>query len=123
MSGSLLSGLPARPEAARIQSRSSASSGGRAPTVRRASRSSRIAAVIAMVSARGGARYKLDDRLESVGKNLILMKPGSRTQLGIAADSTPLRKEDAAATKETSAGGNKGRNRASGSLSRLLAIV
>ena len=35
-----------------------------------------IAAVIAMVSAGGGARYKLDDRLESVGKNLILIKPG-----------------------------------------------
>jgi putative ABC transport system permease protein len=59
-----------------------------------------IAAVIAMVSAGGGARYKLDDRLESVGKNLILIKPGSRTQLGIAADSTPLRKEDAAAIRK-----------------------
>src|SRR5205807_4148164 len=59
-----------------------------------------ISAVIAMVSAGGGARYKLDDRLESVGKNLILIKPGSRTQLGIAADSTPLRKEDAAAIRK-----------------------
>jgi putative ABC transport system permease protein len=59
-----------------------------------------IAAVIAMVSAGGGARYKLDDRLESVGKNLILIKPGSRTQLGIAADSTPLRKEDASAIRK-----------------------
>ncbi len=59
-----------------------------------------IAAVIAMVSAGGGARFKLDDRLESVGKNLILIKPGSRTQLGIAADSTPLKKEDAAAIRK-----------------------
>src|SRR6516165_699580 len=59
-----------------------------------------IAAVIAMVSAGGGARYKLDDRLESVGKNLILIKPGSRTQLGIAADSTPLKREDAAAIRK-----------------------
>ena len=59
-----------------------------------------IAAVIAMVSAGSGARYKLDDRLESVGKNLILIKPGSRTQLGIAADSTPLKREDAAAIRK-----------------------
>jgi putative ABC transport system permease protein len=59
-----------------------------------------ISAVIAMVAAGSGARYKLDDRLESVGKNLILIRPGSRTQQGIVADFTPLKMEDAAAIRK-----------------------
>jgi putative ABC transport system permease protein len=59
-----------------------------------------ISAVIAMVSAGSGARYKLDDRLESVGKNLILVRAGSRTQQGIVADFTPLKSEDAAAIRK-----------------------
>src|SRR5438270_12746325 len=59
-----------------------------------------ISAVIAMVSAGSGARYKLDERLESVGKNLILIKPGSRTQQGIIADSAPLTGDDAAAVRK-----------------------
>jgi putative ABC transport system permease protein len=59
-----------------------------------------ISAVIAMVSAGSGARYKLDDRLESVGKNLILIRPGSRTQQGIQVDFTPLKSEDAAAIRK-----------------------
>jgi putative ABC transport system permease protein len=59
-----------------------------------------ISAVIAMVSAGSGARYKLDDRLESVGKNLILIKAGSRTQQGIVADYNPLKSEDAAAIRK-----------------------
>ena len=42
-------------------------------------------AVIAMVSAAGGAREKLDERLENVGKGLILIRPGSRTQHGTLA--------------------------------------
>ena len=32
-----------------------------------------------MVSAAGGARQKLDERLDNVGKNLILIRAGSRT--------------------------------------------
>jgi len=53
-------------------------------------------AVIAMVSAAGGAREKLDERLDNVGKNLILVRPGSRTQHGTLADVKPLTNEDAA---------------------------
>src|SRR6516164_2732478 len=59
-----------------------------------------ISAVIAMVAAGSGARNKLDDRLESVGRNLILIRPGSRTQQGIVADFTPLKMEDAAAIRK-----------------------
>ena len=59
-----------------------------------------ISAVIAMVAAGSGARYKLDDRLESVGKNLILIRPGSRTQQGIVADYTLLKSVDAAAIRK-----------------------
>src|SRR5207302_1454315 len=59
-----------------------------------------ISAVIAMVSAGSGARYKLDERLESVGKNLILIRPGARTQQGIVADSVPLTSEDADAIRK-----------------------
>jgi hypothetical protein len=51
INGSLLSLDSARPEAARIQSRLSGSSGGLPGTVLRASRSSRIAAVAAIPSA------------------------------------------------------------------------
>src|SRR5207302_1100549 len=53
-------------------------------------------AVIAMVSAAGGARQKLDERLDNVGKNLILIRAGSRTQHGALADVKPLLNEEAA---------------------------
>src|SRR5262249_40195161 len=53
-----------------------------------------IGAVIAMVSAGNGARRKLDDRLESVGKNLILIRAGARNQQGIVADYVPLTSAD-----------------------------
>src|SRR6478735_6344585 len=53
------------------------------------------AAVIAMVSAAGGAREMLDQRLDNVGKSLILIRPGSRTQHGTLADVKPLTNEDA----------------------------
>jgi putative ABC transport system permease protein len=59
-----------------------------------------IGAVIAMVSAGGGAREKLDERLESVGKNLILLRAGARNQQGIVADFVPLSREDADAIRE-----------------------
>ena len=44
-----------------------------------------IMAVIAMVAAGSGAMAKLDERLESVGKNLILVRPGGRSNAGIGA--------------------------------------
>ncbi len=54
-----------------------------------------IGAVIAMVSAGGSARDKLDERLDSVGKNLILVKAGAHTQNGSIADFKPLTSDDA----------------------------
>jgi putative ABC transport system permease protein len=54
-----------------------------------------ISAVIAMVSAGGGARDKLDERLENVGKNLILIRGGARTQQGTISDFVPLTRPDA----------------------------
>jgi putative ABC transport system permease protein len=59
-----------------------------------------ISAVIAMVSAGDGARAMLDERLESVGKNLILIRAGARTQQGMVADFTPLTGEDAEAIQK-----------------------
>src|SRR5206468_12387085 len=53
------------------------------------------AAVIAMVSAAGGARLKLDERLDNVGKNLILVRAGARTQNGAIADVKPITNDDA----------------------------
>src|SRR5947209_13548827 len=59
-----------------------------------------VGAVIAMVSAGGGARRKLDERLESVGKNLILIRPGARTASGAVADTAPLKQEDVEAIRK-----------------------
>jgi len=54
-----------------------------------------------MVSAGSGAQYKLEDRLDSVGKNLILIRPGSRSQQGITGnDYEPLTREDADAIRK-----------------------
>src|SRR5438094_3882036 len=53
------------------------------------------AAVIAMASAAGGARAKLVERLENVGKNLILVRAGARTQSGAIADVKPIPNDDA----------------------------
>jgi putative ABC transport system permease protein len=52
-----------------------------------------ISAVIAMVAAGEGARRKLDDRLESAGKNLIIVRPGARAGTGIV-DFAPLTRKD-----------------------------
>src|SRR4051794_12359968 len=47
-----------------------------------------ISAVIAMVSAGEGARFLLEDRLASLGRNLIMVRPGSpMAQVSLA--STP----------------------------------
>jgi putative ABC transport system permease protein len=53
-------------------------------------------AVISMVSAAGGARQKLDERLDNVGKTLIVIRAGSRTQNGTLADIKPLTNDEAA---------------------------
>jgi putative ABC transport system permease protein len=59
-----------------------------------------IGAVIAMVSAGSGARQKLDERLETVGRNLILVRAGARTQQGLVADFVPLTQDDAYAIRK-----------------------
>src|SRR5438445_3299118 len=59
-----------------------------------------ISAVIALVSAGEGARSKLDDRLGSIGKNLIIIRPGSRTSQGMVADSAPLAMTDLEAIRQ-----------------------
>jgi putative ABC transport system permease protein len=53
-----------------------------------------ISAVIALVSAGDGARLLLDSKLDSIGKNIILVRAGARNQQGIVADFAPLTKED-----------------------------
>jgi putative ABC transport system permease protein len=57
-----------------------------------------ISAVIAMAAAGSGARQKLDQRLESVGKNMILIRAGARTQ-GTVTDLKPLTNADAEALR------------------------
>jgi putative ABC transport system permease protein len=54
-----------------------------------------ISAVIAMVSSGKSVQNWLDDRLGSIGKNLILIRPGARTGEGAVADSAPLYRADA----------------------------
>jgi putative ABC transport system permease protein len=59
-----------------------------------------ISAVIALVSAGDGARLFLDDRLDSLGKNLILIRAGARNQQGMIADFAPLPAGDADALRK-----------------------
>jgi putative ABC transport system permease protein len=59
-----------------------------------------IAAVIAMVSAGEGVHSKLDERMATVGDNLVLIRSGARTKTGAVADSTPLTRDDAAAIRK-----------------------
>ena len=59
-----------------------------------------IRAVIAMVAAGGGAREKLDESLDSVGKNLILIRPGGQTTTGLVLQVVPLTSEDAQALRD-----------------------
>src|SRR5207248_10471208 len=58
-----------------------------------------VSAIVALVSAGDGARTKLDDRLESAGKNLIIIRPGGRTSSGMVADFQPLTDADVAAIR------------------------
>src|SRR5258708_34154260 len=49
-----------------------------------------ISAVIALVSAGEGSRSKLHERLGSLGKNLLVIRPGSPTPQGMISDFAPL---------------------------------
>ncbi|MGE3808483.1 MAG: ABC transporter permease, partial [Gemmataceae bacterium] len=59
-----------------------------------------ISAVIAMVSAGSGARYKLDERLATVGKNLILIRSGAISNQGLSMGGKPITSDDAAAIRK-----------------------
>jgi putative ABC transport system permease protein len=58
-----------------------------------------IAAVTALVSAGDGARLELDNQMETLGKDLILVRAGSYKQEVAAASSVPLTAEDADAIR------------------------
>jgi putative ABC transport system permease protein len=58
-----------------------------------------ISAVIAMVSAGEGARFLLEDRLASLGKNLILIRAGMPAQQVVTAAGAPLTRDDARAIR------------------------
>jgi putative ABC transport system permease protein len=59
-----------------------------------------ISAVIALVSAGDGARLLLDTQLDTIGKNIILVRAGARNQQGMIADFAPLTKADANALRK-----------------------
>jgi putative ABC transport system permease protein len=53
-----------------------------------------------MVAAGDGVRYKLDERMGTIGKNLILIRAGARTKSGTVSDPTPLTRDDATAIRK-----------------------
>ncbi|HEX5269343.1 MAG TPA: ABC transporter permease, partial [Gemmataceae bacterium] len=59
-----------------------------------------IGAVIGMVSAGDGARLKLDQQLESVGKDLLVIRSGAHTSQGSIADFAPFRADDASVLRK-----------------------
>jgi putative ABC transport system permease protein len=59
-----------------------------------------IGAVIGMVSAGDGARLKLDQQLESVGKDLLVIRSGAHTSQGSIADFVPFRADDASVMRK-----------------------
>jgi putative ABC transport system permease protein len=59
-----------------------------------------ISAVVAMVSAGDGVHRKLDDRMATVGKNMILIRAGARTSSGDIANTAFLTRDDAAALRK-----------------------
>ena len=62
-----------------------------------------IGSVIAMVSAGDGVQQKLDESMESVGKNLIVVRPGARSHSGVVTDTTALTRDDAALVRKQAA--------------------
>jgi len=61
-----------------------------------------ICAVIAMVAAGTSVREQLEERLNSVGKNLILIQPNTKTNLGLSSRTTPLNEKDVHALRDDS---------------------
>src|SRR5262245_33542922 len=58
-----------------------------------------VAAVIALVAAGEGARHKLEERLDTIGRAMILVRAGTRTHQALIADYTPLTTADADAIR------------------------
>jgi putative ABC transport system permease protein len=54
-----------------------------------------LGAVVMLVAAGNGARQKLNESLESVGKDLILVRAGARNDQGVVTDYVPLTRGDA----------------------------
>jgi putative ABC transport system permease protein len=63
-----------------------------------------VGAVVALVSAGEGVRLKLDDRMASVGENLILVRAGAYTKSGSFTDVEPFTREDVAAVRRQAGG-------------------
>jgi putative ABC transport system permease protein len=59
-----------------------------------------IGAVIALVAAGDGVGRKLDERLATVGKNLVVVRAGARVKSGVIADPAPLTRNDADAVRK-----------------------
>jgi putative ABC transport system permease protein len=59
-----------------------------------------VGAVVALVSAATGARRKLEDRLATVGSNLILIRAGASTNPASGTEATPLTRADADALRK-----------------------
>jgi putative ABC transport system permease protein len=59
-----------------------------------------IGAVIAMVSAGEGVRRDLDDKIDVLGRNLILIQSGTHLEAGATGDYTPFLKEDEEALRK-----------------------
>ena len=56
--------------------------------------------LIALVAAGDGVRRKLEERMATVGKNLVLIRSGVQTKAGVLADPNPLLRDDAAALRK-----------------------
>jgi putative ABC transport system permease protein len=58
-----------------------------------------VGSVVASVSAGTGGQQKLEERLGTIGKNMILIRAGSQTDFGTVADQTQLKRDDAVALR------------------------
>jgi putative ABC transport system permease protein len=59
-----------------------------------------VGAVIALVAAGEGARHKLEERLDTIGRAMILVRAGARTHTATVADFVPLTAADADAIRK-----------------------
>jgi putative ABC transport system permease protein len=62
-----------------------------------------VGAVITLVAAGEGARHKLEERLDTIGPAIILVRAGARTHQSVVADFAPLTTADADAIRKQAA--------------------